>query len=125
MPKDNNREQILELKEDNEDNKFIEHDQDITTQIFNKVKPIVLFVNSVSGIYIFWLIMHFISAHLYVYYCANYSLQGIVMSPILVSAPHCKALRWVIYNGAHSIDSMWIVFGTWISSKILLIGRAE
>lgn len=93
-----------------------------TVNVYNTVKPFIVFTNNAAGIYILWIFMHFISAHLYVYYCTHYSLQGFILSPILVSAPHCRALRWVIYNGTQSIDSMWIVFGAWLCSKLALIG---
>ena len=42
------------------------------------------------------------------------------MSPFLVSAPHCKAIRWVVHNGGNTIDNMWIMLATWICSKLFM-----
>ena len=89
---------------------------------FKVAKPYLLAVNSVAGIYILWMVLHFVSANLYVYYCAHMSLFGFLMSPVLASAPHCRAIRWVLNSGTHSIDAMWIVLGTWVCSKLALIG---
>ena len=91
-------------------------------RFYKTIKPTLTLVNNIAGIYLVWIILHFVAAHLYVYYCANLSFYGFLMSPILVSAPHCRAIRWTIYNGAQSIDTMWIVFGTWLCSRIALIG---
>jgi hypothetical protein len=92
--------------------------------MFNKAKPLVMSVISVAGIYILWILLHFVSAHLYIYYCAHMSLMGAVMSPISVSAPHCRALRWAINTGANSIDAMWVVLGTWLCSKLVILGAS-
>jgi len=89
---------------------------------FRIVKPYLVAVNSVAGLYILWMVLHFVSANLYVYYCAYMSLFGFFMSPVLASAPHCRAIRWILNSGAQSIDAMWIVLGTWVCSKLALIG---
>jgi hypothetical protein len=89
---------------------------------FKVAKPYLLVVNSVAGLYILWMVLHFVSANFYVYYCAHMSLFGFLMSPVLASAPHCRAIRWVLNSGAQSIDAMWIVLGTWVCSKLALIG---
>lgn len=89
---------------------------------FILAKPYLLAINSIAGLYILWMILHFVSANLYVYYCAYMSLFGFLMSPVLASAPHCRAIRWVLNSGAQSIDAMWIVLGTWVCSKLALIG---
>ena len=93
----------------------------IIEKAYNFARPYVVFVNNAAGVYLLWVFLHFASAHLYVHYCANMSFIGAIMSPILVSAPHCRALRWTINTGAQSIDTMWIVLGTWLCSKIALV----
>ena len=93
-----------------------ESGESLLVRFYKNVKPALTLVNNIAGIYLVWIVLHFVAAHLYVYYCANSS------SPMLVSAPHCRAIRWTIYNGAQSIDTMWIVFGTWLCSRIALIG---
>jgi hypothetical protein len=96
--------------------------ENVAITVFRVVKPYLLAVNGVAGLYILWMILHFVSANLYVYYCAHMSLFGFLMSPVLASAPHCRAIRWVLNSGAQSIDAMWIVLGTWVCSKLALIG---
>jgi len=96
--------------------------ENIVKVAFKVAKPYILAVNSVAGLYILWMVLHFVSANLYVYYCAHMSLFGFFMSPVLASAPHCRAIRWVLNSGAQSIDAMWIVLGTWVCSKLALIG---
>ena len=81
-----------------------------TSGLYNKIG---LQVN-LFGIFLFWLIVHYFSAHLYVYFCTPITVIGFVMSPVLIPAAHCQALRWLIYNGGNSIIAMWLLFATWI-----------
>ena len=80
--------------------------------------PYLKNISEISGIYVFGVITHYLSARSYSYYCTPGDLQGLIMSPFLSSAPHCRALRWTIQNGSQTIDNMWIVVGTWICAKI-------
>jgi hypothetical protein len=73
-----------------------------------------------TSVYFMWIFLHYASSHCYVYFCTPNSFQGFVISPFIITAPHCKALRWVIFNGSIAIDNMWVVFGTWLCSKIIL-----
>jgi hypothetical protein len=88
--------------------------------IAQKMYDFVLLLSKMIGIYILWIILHYISAHLYTHLCVHLSFVGFITSPLIVASPHCIALRWMIMNGADSIQSMWILFGTWIISKIVL-----
>jgi hypothetical protein len=90
--------------------------------VFNAAKPYLQFINSVAGVYILWVFLHFVSANLYVYYCAHKSFFGALMSPLLASSPHCRALRWVLNSSAQSIDAMWLVLSAWVCSKLALVG---
>uniref|UniRef100_A0A6C0JFY0 Uncharacterized protein n=1 Tax=viral metagenome TaxID=1070528 RepID=A0A6C0JFY0_9ZZZZ len=71
------------------------------------------------GVYLFWIVLHYISAHLYASWCANLTLAGFLLSPFVVPAPHCQAFRWVINNGSNSITAMWLTLGTWCAKKII------
>jgi len=66
-----------------------------------------------NGIYGFWILAHFISAHLYTEFCTPKTFIGFISSPLLASSPHCNGLRWMINEGANSINAMWIILGTW------------
>jgi len=71
------------------------------------------------GIYFFWIVFHYISAHLYSAWCAPMSLVGFILSPFFVPAPHCQAFRWVISNGSLHITAMWFTLGGWCVKKII------
>jgi hypothetical protein len=73
----------------------------------------------VGGIYILWVAIHYGAAHAYASFCAPSSVYGFIASPLLVAAPHCMACRWTINTGASVIGTMWVVLGTWISTKLL------
>lgn len=125
MPRAHVRDQEEESVEDNvRDDEFLARENKFKAA-FNVAKPYLVAVNSIAGLYILWMVLHFVSANLYVYYCAHMSVFGFLMSPVLASAPHCRAIRWVLNSGAQSIDAMWIVLGTWVCSKLALIGGSS
>jgi hypothetical protein len=77
------------------------------------------YVYSASSVYLFWMMLHYFSAQLYVYYCAPRGFYGFLISPFLVAAPHCRAIRWIIHNGGNMVDNMWLILGTWLCSKVI------
>ncbi len=79
----------------------------------------VQYVYCASSVYLFWMMLHYFSAQLYVYYCAPRGLYGFFISPFLVAAPHCRAIRWIIHNGGNMVDNMWLILGTWLCSKVI------
>ena len=95
---------------------FIKEGIDYT---YPMVRPMMINLYNASAIYLFWIIVHYISARAYVYYCVPDELSGFIMSPFLVSAPHCKAIRWVVHTGGSNIDNMWIIIGSWLCSRLL------
>lgn len=84
------------------------------------MKPVAHDTFRASSMYLVWIVLHYTAGQLYGYYCAPSMFSGFFLSPFLVSAPHCKAIRWALYNGGNVIDSMWIVFATWLCSKIVV-----
>ena len=44
--------------------------------------------------------------------------MGILTSPFMAAAPHCVAIRWVIYEGGNMITTMWVSAGTYIAAKV-------
>ena len=79
----------------------------------------VQYMYGASSLYLFWIMLHYFSTQMYVYYCAPHGLYGFLISPFLVAAPHCRAIRWIIHNGGNMVDNMWIILGTWLCSKII------
>lgn len=78
------------------------------------------FLFQVIKIYLFWITLHYFASQYYAQYCASYTIYGFLLSPFLVSTPHCQALRWTIYKGGIIIENMWIILGAWISAKIMI-----
>jgi len=84
------------------------------TYIMNGCRIVI----EVCGIYVFWMVVHFLSANLYAQYCTHFSTTGAFMSLLQVSSPHCIAFRWGISTGGNVITQMWCILGVWISGKI-------
>jgi hypothetical protein len=72
-----------------------------------------------SSVYFFWIGVHYLSAHAYPYFCADLSMIGMISSPFLVVAPHCKALSWLQQTSSLAIHNMWIVLGSWLATQLV------
>ena len=70
--------------------------------------------------YIFWTLLHYICAHLYIQFCVGNSLWGLLTSPLYSSAPHCQALSWTIYTLSQKFIAMWPLLATYLLSRCLL-----
>lgn len=84
-----------------------------------------VFLFKISGVYILWISLHYFSAHLYVKFCVPNSVIGFIMSPFMISTPHCQGLRWIVYNAANIINHMWLLIGAWIYSMIWIVGTEQ
>ena len=73
---------------------------------------------NIASIIIMWLLLHFTAANLYARFCAELSIFGFIKSIFVAEAPHCVAMRWVIYNSGSVIHTMWISIGIWIMGKM-------
>jgi hypothetical protein len=80
---------------------------------FQTIKEYFTYFVGIFGIYLIWICLHYISAHLYIWYCVPATVVGFIMAPFIAPAPHCQALRWAIYNGGNSMVAMWFLLGTW------------
>ena len=59
-------------------------------------------------IYAGWIVLHYVATHIYVHACVPATLYGFALSPFLATAPHCQALRWVIYEGGNNLNMIWL-----------------
>lgn len=66
------------------------------------------------GYYVFWTLLHFLAAHLYVIFCVPLDLYGLILSPFLIPTPHCTAFRWMISEGSQIVLMMWSMGGTFL-----------
>jgi hypothetical protein len=83
--------------------------------------PVIKNIWNLFGIYILWIILHFICSNLYVKYCTPNTIIGFLSSPFITTLPQCQAFRWVIYNGGNSIMNMWLILGIWIMKYLVVI----
>ena len=83
------------------------------------IRNIANYVYDVAGIFVLWIVIHYAAANLYPVFCAETSVVGFIKSIFVAPAPHCVALRWVIYNGGNVINSMWSSIALWFTSKLL------
>ena len=93
------------------------------TYFFNLSYKTIKFILKITGIYLVWILLHYGASHLYIKMCVPSSIIGFLLSPFMTATPHCQGLRWIVYNAANMINNMWIFFGAWISSTILIINR--
>ena len=47
-------------------------------------------------VYIMFILLHYAASNIYPCMCTPLTVMGFVMSPFMVLAPHCEAMRWVI-----------------------------
>lgn len=59
-------------------------------------------------IYAGWIVLHYVATHIYVHACVPATFYGFALSPFLATAPHCQALRWVIYEGGNNLNMIWL-----------------
>ena len=78
------------------------------------------YLSTPIGIYGLWIVLHFITPHLYTYFCTSITPYGFLISPFMAPAPHCTAFRWIIYTGGNMITTMWVVIGGWFIKRTLL-----
>lgn len=74
---------------------------------------------SLFGYYIMWIALHYVAVHLYPTYCAPLTISGFILSPFMVAAPHCIAMRWMITEGANVIVTMWVAVGAYAIQRML------
>jgi hypothetical protein len=91
--------------------------------IFNFIFKTLKFIIKISGVYLLWISLHYVSSHLYIKFCVPNNLLGFLMSPFMTATPHCQGLRWIVYNAANMINNMWLVLGAWVCSTILIINN--
>lgn len=79
---------------------------DTFTNFFKRV-----IIESKLWVYLLWIFLHYLSAHLYVRYCTPYGVMGIIYSIFIGPTPMCYALSWAIHNGNQSLFNLWSIMG--------------
>jgi hypothetical protein len=81
--------------------------------------PLLVLAWKCSNVYIFWISVHYVTSHVYPYFCADLSFIGFAKSPFMVIAPHCKGLNWLHQTSTLAIENMWVILGTWIAAQLV------
>ena len=76
-------------------------------------------IYSMFGYYLMWITLHYLAVHLYPTYCAPLTIVGFILSPFMVSAPHCIAIRWLVTEGSNVIVTMWVAVGAYAIQRML------
>ena len=114
-----NKENNFENKENNFENKENNFENYTAKRI---LKSVITFLK-LYGIYLLWVCLHYVSAHLYTKLCVPAGVVGFIMSPFMIPTPHCQGLRWIVYNAGGIINNGWVLLGAWLYS--ILISRTE
>jgi hypothetical protein len=112
-----------DVEKDNLKKVFFENSYYYFNLFNNGVFTTIKFIIRVSGIYLLWIVLHYMAAHLYVKLCVPNTIIGFLISPFMIATPHCVGLRWIIYNAATIINNMWCLMGSWICSTLLIMNR--
>ena len=75
-------------------------------------------IGRIIGIYICYIVCHYLASHLYTEFCVPSTFMGLVQSPFAAVLPHCQTLRWIIYNGGNTLRLMWTILGAWLILKV-------
>ena len=76
-------------------------------------------IYSLFGYYLMWITLHYLAIHSYPMYCAPLTISGFILSPFMVAAPHCIAMRWLATEGANVIVTMWVAVGAYAIQHML------
>ena len=80
---------------------------------------LVTIIYSMFSYYLMWITLHYVAVHLYPTYCAPLTMVGFILSPFMVSAPHCIAMRWLVTEGSNVIVTMWFAIGAYAIQRML------
>jgi hypothetical protein len=66
-----------------------------------------------------WTGVHYAAVHGYQWLCAPATLWGIATAPLVVAAPHCRGLVWLIDISSMSVLGVWTATGLLLSGQVL------
>lgn len=81
-------------------------------------KSLLKYITSPIGMYMLWVTLHYIAAHLYKNHCAPSGFWGFLLSPLMASTPYCTGLVWILQNSVIKFMAIWTIIGSWISYNL-------
>lgn len=91
---------------------------DMAESILQTCSIIVKLTWYYSRLYMFWILLHYLSAHAYIYFCAPHSFVGLLKSPFMVITPQCQVIDWVQVNSKNIVKNMWMIIGLWATNTV-------
>ena len=71
------------------------------------------------NIYLICTNAHYVTPHMYVYFCTPGSIYGILMSQFMVITPHCQCIRWTLTFSGYVLNNLWFLFMSLLLNKVL------
>lgn len=82
-------------------------------------RPKILAPATFALTYFMWVCLSYFSTHLYAYFCADWSLFGFIMHPLMVVSPQCGALRWFVVNGPDVISQSFALISSVVVTMLV------
>ena len=76
-----------------------------------------MILNSIK-FYLLWASIHYATTNLYQHLCAERSLLGFIVSSLNTQMPHCKAISWLQLVSIKTLDSYWVIIGSYLVGKL-------
>ena len=84
----------------------------------NMLIRVPIHVFNMIKFYIFWIVIHYITTHIYSYLCTPLTIVGFILAPLLAISPQCIAINWMRTISIYTIENMWYILGIWVSSQM-------
>ena len=81
-------------------------------------KSLLKYITSPIGMYMLWVTLHYIAAHLYKNHCAPSGFWGFLLSPLMASTPYCTGLVWILQNSVIKFMAIWTIIGSWVNYNL-------
>jgi len=88
----------------------------VETSSIQAAKVLITISWSYFRLYFFWIMVHYVSSHAYIYFCTPKNIIGFLKSPFMVISPQCQCIDWVQLNSRTIIKNMWITISMWMST---------
>jgi hypothetical protein len=66
-----------------------------------------------------WTGTHYAAVHGYQWLCVPATWWGAAMAPVMIAAPHCRGLVWLIDASSLSVIGAWAATGLLLSGRLL------
>ena len=79
----------------------------------------IVAITSFTLTYFLWILLSYFSTHMYAHFCAEWSIFGFILHPLMVVSPQCTALRWFVVQGASSISQCFAIMSSFVIASLV------